>query len=501
MPTALTLTRVPQAISGTPGSLIRFQNLAPARCWVSELPYPLPGGAIQSAGYGAGAAAILQIPAGGNLYAFSESDGSAAQWSSYVPPVDNSGSALSPVPSDTAYRAKATAPKVLDTFTGAGSLGDHVADTGQTWTVVSGAAVLSSGALVADSVRAYSSAVLDSPDQDVSFSFAPGAPGPYILPLLRAGVLNSGYAPGIVATGASTFAPAVICYARNGTDRGAIASGANISGAHTISASVRGSGAAVTIRIWVDGALAVNFTDTDANRIVDAGSFGLLTANAGTTAIDNLLFRTCPREAIRLGAIGNSLLTTAGGNDPLTKMAAKLAALGYDVAATNNGVAGTTVDDWQPGSANMNAFVAANPNPTDVMFVFGTNEIKIANLATFTAAYFKTKARNILTYLAGLGHRSFLCDVPPVIPGAVNPSKEWDHRANARLGELMIAEGELVNGTSILFGGRGSYALFDWDRSRLLDGVHPDGTTGTPLQGDDWLVGYLRGRGPVPTLP
>ena len=190
-----------------------------------------------------------------------------------------------------------TSPSFLDNFTGTGLLSDHVADTGQGWdsnglgstiTLLSGLAYNSGGAVAAGSY--YAQFTPASADQEASLTIAKGSisGSPEIGLFLRSS-LGGGTPTGYMLRFAqgSGFQFYRITAGPTFTQIGSNVAG-SLSNGDVIRATISGTGATVTLTLFVNGVQVATADDTAGGRITSNGKVGvyIYDATASTGALN-----------------------------------------------------------------------------------------------------------------------------------------------------------------------------------------------------------------------
>lgn len=184
-----------------------------------------------------------------------------------------------------------------------------------------------------------------------------------------------------------------------------------------------------------------------------------------------------------IGFIGDSITehVPTGGNNPPTNVAADLTTGSLAVTVNNQGISGTTSNDWTPTAltgyyaAALASFLAAGVTVCHIML--GTNDSDTAN--RISQATYTSNLAAICADLAAHGIVAVLSYSPYCVPGSGGGL--YDATALTFLLQYQAAIDGLVNGTSIRQGDVEAYSYFQAHTSELADGVHPTATGSVDL--------------------
>ena len=235
----------------------------------------------------------------------------------------------------------------------------------------------------------------------------------------------------------------------------------------------------------------------------------LATDGASTTALSSqsadqgALVARVYRTARVVSLIGDSITENMGSAAGLITALSNLDPESLYTLGTNQGVGGTTSEDWKSGTTRLSDAIAAcvAANSTDVFVSLGPNDAKTA-VATTTVA-FSANLAGIAADCVTAGLRVLLNGPTYVVPGAFGA---FDEACVGRLIAYRDSIPALADGTNIFAGSDRAFDYFRTNPNRLADEVHPDSTGQQELQ-YIWATGYQRsmvpaggGSGPVPMI-
>lgn len=188
-----------------------------------------------------------------------------------------------------------------------------------------------------------------------------------------------------------------------------------------------------------------------------------------TTTDGDLIYRSVDTvTALGVLFIGDSITESYGIP---TDTATNLSVNGLTVTAYNEGVSGTSTDDWAISSSNdTTAYATFTGNDIRVVSIsLGVNDARVA--VRNDADTFQASLQAIVNGWVNRGAVVFIHFPTYCVPGS--NSGDQDATANSLRIEYQARILQIVNGTTIRLGDTTGYAMFANDTSLLTDGIHP----------------------------
>jgi len=197
------------------------------------------------------------------------------------------------------------------------------------------------------------------------------------------------------------------------------------------------------------------------------------------------------QNTIKIGYVGDSITVGVGSDGFPSAAQTEISLLGDTYEAVNEGVGGTTTNQWLPGGYTFDNAMAEfrQKGVTVVSIMLGTNDAR--NDQMTTSAQYVSNMRLIIHGLLSSGViKAVILNYPPYVSLGAQQG-QWGTESQQRLTSYLKDIDTLVNGKTVLQGDTSSYSYFAAHLDQLADGVHPN-AIGHAYLGALWAASYTR---------